>query len=110
VPIDVGVALPAAVVGVLALWGSGDRDVPPAAENQPTLRNGAPWVAVFGLLAAWEALAYVSSPRRNHPTLSSMANTAMGTHAGRAALFAIWLLLGWGLFVRHEARGLASAP
>ncbi len=55
-------------------------------------------MGLLALLAALETAEYLSSPRRLHPTLSSMANALMDTHPGRAAVFAAWLLVGWALF------------
>ena len=52
------------------------------------------------LATAWELLALFSSPRDDHPTLSSMSDDVMSTHPGRALTFALWLLVGWLLFVR----------
>jgi hypothetical protein len=66
------------------------------------------WLAVWvGLIAAatlWELAALFSSPRDDHPTLSSIADDVMGTHPGRAATFALWLVVGWLLFVRPVER------
>jgi hypothetical protein len=32
-----------------------------------------------------------------------MADALMNTHPGRAAVFALWLLLGWALFLRRAS-------
>ena len=63
--------------------------------------DAAPWAVLFGLLTAFEVAEYFSSPRRDHPTLSSIADSLMNTHPGRAAAFALWLLLGWALLLRR---------
>jgi hypothetical protein len=52
------------------------------------------WAALLLAIAAWELLAFFSSPRRDHPTLSSIADRIMSVHAGRALVFAAWLALG----------------
>ncbi|HLY81782.1 MAG TPA: hypothetical protein VKQ71_02295 [Acidimicrobiales bacterium] len=61
------------------------------------------WIGIFSLLVAWELIAYFSSPRYDHPTLSSITDTAMSHRPGRAAAFALWLALGWALFLRRRA-------
>jgi Family of unknown function (DUF6186) len=101
VSIDVAVAVPAVIVGALAFG----RPVPTGSKAAETkaLRwaDAAPWLVLFGLLTVFEVAAYLSSPRRDHPTLSSMADALMNTHPGRAAVFAVWLLLGWALLLRR---------
>ena len=61
------------------------------------------WIGIFSLLVAWELIAYFWSPRHDHPTLSSITDTAMSNRPGRAAAFALWLALGWALFLRRRA-------
>jgi uncharacterized membrane protein len=61
---------------------------------------GATWIGLVAVLLAWELTAYFSSPRHDHPTLSTVADYIMSSHPGRAAMFALWLALGWLLFVR----------
>jgi hypothetical protein len=100
-PIDAAVALPSALVAALAWRSSVSGPSVAVGQVAPTWRQAAPWAALVGLLAALELAAYLSSPRRDHPTLSSVADTVMGTHLGRAALFAGWLGLGWVMFSRR---------
>ena len=101
VPIDVAVAVPSLIVAALA-WGSLGSRTPMAADRKVAKwRDAAPWALLFGLLTAFEVAAYFSSPRRDHPTLSSIADSLMSTHPGRAAAFAVWLLLGWALLLRR---------
>jgi hypothetical protein len=107
IPIEVAVAGPSVVMAVLA-WRGRPRGVDLAAT--PPERTMAPWVAVFVVLTVWEVANYFLSPRRDHPTLSSIADSLMGTHAGRAGLFAVWLLLGWALFGPFAAPGAPRKP
>jgi hypothetical protein len=101
VPIDVAVAVPSLIVAVLA-WGPPGSRTPMAADRKVVKwRDAAPWALLFGLLTVFEVAAYFSSPRRDHPTLSSIADSLMNTHPGRAAEFALWLLLGWALLLRR---------
>jgi hypothetical protein len=55
------------------------------------------WATLLVLLIVWELIAYAGSPRHDHPTLSSIAETVMSTQAARAAVFATWLAVGAGL-------------
>jgi hypothetical protein len=103
IPIDVAVAVPALVVAALAWGAPGSRTSKSAERKAGTRLDALPWAVLFGLLAAFEVAAYLSSPRRDHPTLSSMADALMNTHPGRAAVFALWLLLGWALFLRRAS-------
>ncbi|HKY67308.1 MAG TPA: hypothetical protein VJM49_13095, partial [Acidimicrobiales bacterium] len=52
-------------------------------------------VAGWGVLAAaaavWQLAAYLQQPRHDHPTLSSLANAVLDSHAARAGAFVAWL-------------------
>ena len=50
-----------------------------------------PWFALAGLLAAVQLIAYAQQPRDEHPTLSSLTNAALDSHAARAVAFVAWL-------------------
>jgi hypothetical protein len=103
IPIDAAVAVPALIVATL-VWRPQRPGTSMAEErNAAKRRDAAPWAVLFGLLTAFEVAAYFSSPRRDHPTLSSIADSLMNTHPGRAAEFALWLLLGWALFLRRPS-------
>jgi hypothetical protein len=103
IPIDVAVAVPSVVVAALTWNRTGSRSSMPVDAKATGRRDAARWAVLFGLLAAFEVVAYLSSPRRDHPTLSSMADALMNTHPGRAAVFALWLLLGWALLLRRAS-------
>ncbi len=102
IPIGAAVAVPAVVVAILA-WARSDSRTSIAAEQKAARRPAALWAVLFALLTGFEVAAYLSSPRRDHPTLSSMADALMNTHPGRAAVFALWLLLGWALLLRRAS-------
>jgi hypothetical protein len=54
-----------------------------------------PWVALVGLAVAWELVSFFLGPRVDHPTISSLYDTA--THQARAVkglCFFAWLGLG----------------
>ena len=52
-----------------------------------------PWIPLAGFLAAVQLIAYAQQPRDDHPTLSSLTNAALDSHAARAAAFVAWLAI-----------------
>jgi hypothetical protein len=105
-PMNIAVIIPVLVTAALA-WirfriGRIGRFVRIRAAA-PRHAGPAVWIGLFSLLITWELIAYFSSPRHDHPTLSSITDSAMSTHPGRAAVFALWLVLGWLLFLRRSA-------
>jgi hypothetical protein len=69
--------------------------------DEATLRAPAPrwsviaWSATVTALTAWELLALFSHPRSDHPTISSLLETAMENHVPRFGVYLLWLWLGW---------------
>lgn len=57
------------------------------------------WVVIMGALLAWEGLG-LARVGDGWPTISDMLRTVNRSTAGRWLLFALWLWLGWHLFVR----------
>jgi hypothetical protein len=51
-----------------------------------------PWALLAATAAAWQLAAYLQHPRDDHPTLSSLTNAALDSHAARTAAFAVWLV------------------
>jgi hypothetical protein len=81
--------------GVIAMVPGGARR---AAESPRhiAVRAAAPWAVLVGALAAWQGAAYVQHPRSDHPTLSSLTNTALDPRTVRTLAFAGWLIAaGW---------------
>lgn len=78
-------------------------DGPPPAE-EGWHRAALLWLAVLLVLAAWELLAVLSSPREDHPTLSYLADRVMSVHVGRTVFFLGWLVLGAALALRPYRR------
>jgi hypothetical protein len=48
-------------------------------------------------LTGWELLALFGHPRSDHPTISSLLETAMENHVPRFGVYLLWLWLwlGW---------------
>jgi hypothetical protein len=57
------------------------------------------WAVLFGLVLAYQGLGLVAESDR-WPALSEVLSTVTRTTVGRWMLFALWLWLGWHLFVR----------
>jgi hypothetical protein len=96
-PEAVAVSIPLVGAGVALLRSSRRRD---DAGDGLTRRGTWVWGALFAALLTWELISFFSSPRADHPTLSSIADSVMSTHPGRAAMLAAWLAVGYGLFRR----------
>jgi len=92
--IDVAVAIPALAISVIAWLRSRAKRARRGSSVAPTWTDGLPWIALLALLSGLEIASYLSSPRRSHPTVSSLADPTMGVHPGRAGLFAVWLAVG----------------
>jgi hypothetical protein len=64
----------------------------PSAQGRSSAGSTVGWVVLLAALAAWQLQAYFQHPRTAHPTLSSLANAALDSHAARTAAFAAWLV------------------
>lgn len=76
----------AGVAGVARARAGGRHDRP-----APAPAGMARWAVLAALAAAWQLAAYLQHPRHDHPTLSSLTNAALDSHAARAAAFVAWL-------------------
>jgi hypothetical protein len=63
----------------------------------PTGRRLWPWWAAIGLVGAWELFCYVDLPRHEHPTFSSLYDSASRWQPLKAMLFFGWLAVGWAI-------------
>jgi hypothetical protein len=73
------------------------------------------WAALALGVAAWQLAAFVQHPRSLHPTLSSLANTALDPRPVRAGALALWLVLAARLArprsgVTHQGPGPRLFP
>jgi hypothetical protein len=101
IPIYVAVGIPVLIVLGLFWRRSRLNGQPAEPQNRPHGWGFAFWAGLTAALAAWELEAYVSSPRRDHPTLSSISDRLTSGHPSRALVFALWVCLGYGLFIRR---------
>jgi len=58
------------------------------------------WAGAIAAAVGWELLCFFSSPRQDHPTLSSMLDVVDAHRPWLGLVFALWLLLGWRLVER----------
>jgi hypothetical protein len=61
--------------------------------DEPVEGAGA-WLVLVVVLGAWELASFLQLPRAEHPTLSSLANSAFGSHSVRALAMVGWMALG----------------
>jgi hypothetical protein len=83
-----------AVVGAgaaAAAWGAWHRRAAAPGAPGASVARVAPWAALAAVAAVWQLAAYLQHPRDDHPTLSSLTNAALDSHAARAAAFVVWL-------------------
>lgn len=62
-----------------------------------------PWTVVLSVFVVWEVVTYAAGfagGRHAFPTVSSLTDQAFRWRGAKAALFAAWLALGWGLVRR----------
>ena len=98
VPIDVAVGAPVLILLGVS-WRRSRLGAPSRTELRPARFGVAVWASLIGALTAWELAAYLASPRHAHPTLSSISDTVTSGHPARALVFAVWVVLGWKVFV-----------
>jgi len=76
--------------------GGGDT-VPSKSTASPPSRKWLGWLAPLAAVTGWELYCFVSQPRVDHPTLSSLIDMLDATALGKFVAFALWLALGWFL-------------
>jgi hypothetical protein len=99
-PATIAVVLPGAAVVAAAGRGRPRRPIP-----APRPAGEALWAAVLIAVGVWELINLLLQPSFtagswDHPTLSTLADPAFATHAGRSAGLALWLGAGWYLVER----------
>jgi hypothetical protein len=97
---DLALLVPLVVlVGIAQTRRFRRRHDPPPRTPRPSMFHFAvvAWSAIAAAVLAWELLALRSSPRSQHPTISSFVETVEQHHLGRIVLFVSWLWLGWTL-------------
>lgn len=67
------------------------------------------WAVLLGLFLAWEGLGLMYG-RQNWPSMSDLLRTVSRPVVGRWILLALWLWVGWHLFVRGWQPFLRGTP
>jgi hypothetical protein len=103
-PEEVMVAIPIVLVAAAAVRRPSPPSDTAASESAPNVRRrgAAIWVLLIAAITVWELIALFSSPREDHPTLSSVADRIMSVHVGRAFMFALWLVAGVAIARRRS--------
>ncbi len=71
------------------------REGPQEGRRRDQRRGGTgAWLVLVGALGAWELVSFLQHPRADHPTLSSLANSAFRSHAVRTLAMVVWMALG----------------
>jgi len=96
VPEYVAVTIPL-VLGAIALLHRRPADED---GDDASRRSVWAWRLLLGAFLVWELMSFLSSPRADHPTVSSITDSIMSTHPGRFAMFTAWLAAGYGMFRR----------
>jgi hypothetical protein len=97
------VAIPILAALVLAARAGPSTSDPSNASVAP-LHGAVVWLGLVGAVVAWELIALFSSPRHDHPTMSSIADWIMSVRVGRTVLVIVWLALGVALARRPSPR------
>jgi len=93
-PMRVAVALPMVSVVAAAVARGWHRQG--SLEAAPVRTTGlATGLVLLALVGVFELALYVSAPRDEYPTMSSIAGEALGAWPVRAAAFLTWLGAGW---------------
>jgi hypothetical protein len=95
-PENVLVALPILAVFVLAARRGRSTSDPPN-PSAPASHGALVWLGLVGAVVAWELIALFSSPRDDHPTMSTIADWIMSARVGRTFAVIVWLALGVAL-------------
>lgn len=88
-PFSAGATVAVVVAGAVAMLAGTSARRP--GRPTTTARRMLPWFVLAGLLAAVQLIAWAQQPRDEHPTLSSLTNAALDSHAARATAFLAWL-------------------
>jgi hypothetical protein len=99
-PVTVAIVLVGLVAVVIAWRGPLVRDV-----DLPDPRGAVAWAVVFVTLGLWELAALLMQPSLTtdsweHPTLSTLMDSVLGSHPARTISLLVWLLVGGFLIWR----------
>src|SRR5690349_13602412 len=93
----VGVAIPGAVLGAIAVMRPPERIPPPDELNVTGMSY---WMICLAAFFEWEASAWRDSSWPWHPSFTNLIDPLMGPHLVKSAAVLVWLLAGWALVRR----------
>jgi hypothetical protein len=76
--------------GLVAIVVGGRLPRRPAIAGRAVTAGGWMWFALAAAVGVWELQSFLQHPRSQHPTLSSLTNSLLESHASRMVA-----LLGW---------------
>ena len=86
-----------AMAMAMAMGGIGRGRRPASGVERPAAASVAPWAALTAGAATWQLVAFLQSPRAEHPTLSALANSVLDSHPARTLAFVLWVVAAWAL-------------
>ena len=92
-----GVIIPGAALGTIALARPPERIPPP---GELDLTGMSYWVICLAAFFEWEASAWRDSSWPWHPSFTNLIDPLMGPHLIKSAVILVWLLAGWALVRR----------
>jgi hypothetical protein len=92
-----GVLIPGAVLGAIAVGRPPERIPPPQALD---ITGMSYWVICLAAFFEWEASAYKDNSWPWHPSFTDLINPLMGPHLVKSAAILIWIMVGWALVRR----------
>jgi hypothetical protein len=93
----IGVIIPGAVLGTIALVRPPQRISPP---EELDLTGMSYWVICLAAFFEWEASAYRDNSWPWHPSFTDLIEPLMEPHLIKSAAILVWLLAGWALVRR----------
>ena len=91
----VAVGLPVVLVGVTAVGPKGSGASRPPRHHPKGRWGASPWFVLLALAVGLECAALALGGRSTDvPTLSTVVDHALGSHAARFLLFSLWLAVG----------------
>ena len=80
--------------GLLAILVGARLPRRPAPIRRAVTAGGWVWFALAAAIGMWELQSFLQHPRSQHPTLSSLTNTLLESHASRMVALVGWLAGG----------------
>ena len=93
----IGVLIPGAVLGTIALVRPPER-IPPPEELDMTGMSY--WVICLAVFFEWEASAWRDNSWPWHPSFTNLLDPLLAPHLIKSAAILVWLLAGWALVRR----------